>query len=416
MSKVERIRLKYEALAPVMDERMERLWAAAEAMALGRGGTAAVAKATGILGKRILAGRRDLMEVKENPPARPAAARRTRRPGGGRKALETHDPGLISALEAQIDPIARGDLLSPLRWTCKSVRRLAADLTASAHPVGATKVRKILSELGYSLRGNRKAPEGPEQGAWALQFEYINAQASAFQARRQPVIWVQTKKKAIVENGNGVHVAEPNGGGESAHLLNGKAAQPRRREVYELFHDDDGWVNAGIDEETAEFAVESIQRWWRRVGKLAYPGATDLLLTADMTRGPRARVWKLDLQRLANQTGLRLHICHCPPGTSKWNKVEHRLYCHMSETSRDRRLESVEAVVSLIGSPSTELSLGNHDGLDDDASMLDEQQRAPIFVRAAPAWGEWNYRIDPNVREQPSNGRPSGEAAREARA
>jgi hypothetical protein len=416
MSKVERIRLKYEALAPVMDERMERLWAAAEAMALGRGGTAAVAKATGILGKRILAGRRDLMEFKENPPARPAATRRTRRPGGGRKALETHDPGLISALEALIDPIARGDFHSPLRWTCKSVRRLAADLTASAHPVGATKVRKVLSELGYSLRGNRKAPEGPEQGAWAAQFEYINAQASAFQARRQPVIWVQTKRKAIVERaGNGTHVAESNGAAEQARPFNGKAVKQLRGEVYELFHDEDGWVNAGIDEETAEFAVESIQRWWRRVGKLAYPEAADLLLTADMTRGPRARVWKLDLQRLANQTGLRLHVCHCPPGTSKWNKVEHRLYCHMSENSRDRRLESVEAVVSLIGGASSEFSLGDHDGLDDDASMLDDHQRAPIFVRAAPAWGDWNYRIDPNVREQ-SNGRPSGETEREARA
>jgi hypothetical protein len=230
---------------------------------------------------------------------------------------------------------------------------------------------------------------------------------------------VQTKKKALTEHaGNGTHAPASNGDGELVRAVNGKAVKLRRREVYELFHDDDGWVNAGIDEETAEFAVESIQRWWRRVGKLAYPAATDLLLTADMTRGPRARVWKLDLQRLANQTGLRLHICHCPPGTSKWNKVEHRLYCHMSENSRDRRLESVEAVVSLIGTALMEASLCDHDAPDDDVlpAVDDREARGPIFVRAAPAWGEWNYRIDPNVREQPSNGRPSGEAAREARA
>jgi hypothetical protein len=405
MDIVDRIRQKYEALAPVMNERMTRLWAAAEAMALGRGGTAAVANATGILGKRILSGRRDLAEIRETPPVQPPHAQRIRRPGGGRKTLEEHDPELVEALEALVDPVTRGDPQSALRWTCKSTRRLAEELTAQGHPVGATKVRQILSDLEYSLQANRKTREGTEHPDRNAQFEHINRQVKTFQAQQQPVISVDTKKKEIIGDfKNGGREWHPKGEPPPVRVHDfidkdlGKAIPYG---VYDVFRNE-GWVNVGIDHDTAEFAVESIRRWWRRMGKSAYPKATDVLVTADAggSNGPRVRLWKLELQRLADDTGLRIHVCHYPPGTSKWNKIEHRLFCHITANWRGRPLESLETVVNLIGATTTTAGLRVRSGLDkaqyEMGVTVTDAELAHVNLRPARTRGGWNYRIDPN--------------------
>src|SRR5258708_16018190 len=353
MNPVERIRWKYEALAPVMDERMTRLWAAAEAQALGHGGTIAVTKATGILGKRIRAGMADLAALRENPPDEPPQEQRIREPGGGGKPLEEHDPEMVKALDALIDPVTRGDPQSPLRWTCKSTRKLATELTAQGHRVGHSKVAELLAEAGYSLQGNRRTGEGRQHPDRNAKFETINRQAKAFQSNRQPVIAVDTKKKELVGDfKNGGREWQPKGEPVPVRVhdfLDKELGKAIPYGVYDLLRNE-GWVNVGIDHDTAEFAVESIRRWWHRMGRKAYPTATELLVTADGggSNGARTRLWKLELQRLTYDTGLGIQVCHYPTGTSKWNKIEHRMFCHITQNWRGQPLESVEAIVALI--------------------------------------------------------------------
>jgi hypothetical protein len=361
---VERIRSRYQALAPVMDERMARLWAAAEAKALGRGGTAAVAKATGILGKRILAGKRDLAEAKHTPLEFAPGPRRIRRPGGGRKPLEKRDPGLFGALDALIDPApARGDW-SPLRWTCKSTRQLAAELSSLGHPVGATKVRKVLLELGYSLRGSRQGRDAPQRPGRQVQFEEINRLATAFHAEDQPVIWVEARRK----RGGALELANDDSDGDER---------------------DDGWVDAGIDRETAALMVESIQQWWRRMGKSIYPSAKRLLVIADTVGKSETpgRFWKTELQRLADDIGFSVRFCHYPPGTTKWHKVEHRLVCNMTESRRGQPLESAERAVNLIAP--TAVSSPSEPGSDGVARRPSEMTERLCK--------EWNYGVEPTI-------------------
>ena len=404
MDDVERIRLKYELLAPVMDERMTRLWAAAEAEALGRGGTIAVTKATGILGKRILAGRRDLQVLQSDPPTEPPHAQRLRRAGAGRKPLKEKDPGLVSALEALIDPVTRGDPESPLRWTCKSTRKLAKELTAQGHPVSARKVAQLLAELDYSLQANRKTREGTQHPHRNAQFEYIARRAKEFHAEGQPVISVDTKKKELVGDfKNGGREWEPQGAPVPVRVhdfLDAELGKAIPYGVYDLMRNE-GWVNVGVDHDTAEFAVASIRRWWTRMGRRAYPRARDLLITADAggSNGPRIRLWKTELQRLADDTGLRLHGSHYPPGTSKWNKIEHRMFCHITQNWRGRPLESLEAVVNLIGSTTTEAGLRIRSSLDrnryEQGLVVSDEQIASVRIKRARVRGEWNYRIEP---------------------
>jgi len=284
MTPVDKIRWKYEVLAPVMDERMTRLWAAAEAEAFGRGGTVAVTKATGILGKRIWAGKADLAALRESPPTEPPREQRIRRPGAGRMRLEEHDPELVKALDVLIDPMTRGDPESPLRWTCKSTRKLAQELSAQGHVVGATKVRELLSSAGYSLQANRKTLEGAQHPDRNAQFEQINREVKAFQANAQPVISVDTKKKELIGDFKSVG-EEWQRRGEPVPVqvhdfLDAELGKAIPYGVYDLLRNE-GWVNVGVDHDTAEFAVESIRRWWKRMGKKAYPEATDLLVTAD---------------------------------------------------------------------------------------------------------------------------------------
>jgi hypothetical protein len=401
-ARIGEIRSRYESLAPVMDERVTRLWAAGEAKALGRGGIAAVIEATGILGKRIRYGMRDLKDIRRRPPNEPPRKQRVRRPGAGRKPLTEKDPTLTSDLDALVAPLTRGDPESPLRWTCKSVRKLAEELRAMGHQVGAQKVSELLHAMGYSLQGTRKTREGTEHPDRNEQFEHINAQARSFQRAGEPVISVDTKKKELVGDfANGGKEWRPAGEPERVRVhdfIDERLGKAIPYGVYDIGRNE-GWVNVGIDHDTAEFAVESIRRWWRRMGRRAYPDATRLLLTADAggSNGYRTRLWKLQLQRFADESGLHVTVAHYPPGTSKWNKIEHRMFCHITQNWRGRPLESVETVVSLIGSTATKAGLRIKAALDshlyEKAIKVSNEQLASLHVRPHRFHGDWNYTI-----------------------
>ena len=406
MTSVDQIRMKYELLRPVMDERMTRFWAAAEAKVLGYGGIAAVTAATGILAKRIIAGTRDLQKLQKKPTEKVARVQRVRRPGGGRKPLESHDPQLVGALEALIEPTARGDPESSLRWTTKSTRKLAQELTKQGHPVGPTKIRHLLKRLGYSLQATRKTREGAQHPERNAQFEFIYRKVKTFQTKGLPVISVDTKKKELVGDfkiaGREWH---PKGEPVSVRVHDfidqdlGKAVPYG---VYDILRNE-GWVSVGVNHDTAEFAVESIRRWWKKMGRLAYPSATDLLITADAggSNGTRPRLWKTMLQNFADDSGLRLHVCHYPPGTSKWNKIEHRMFCHITQNWRGRPLESVEAVVNLIGSTTTSTGLRVCAGVDtntyDKGIKIPDDELSTVNLKPSRVRGAWNYSIEPHT-------------------
>jgi Rhodopirellula transposase DDE domain len=404
MEIVEQIRQKYESLCAVMDERMTRLWAAAEARSLGHGGTAAVTEATGILGKRIRAGMRDLEELRQGPQLPHPSAQRIRRAGAGRKSLEEHDPDLVVALNALIDPVTRGDPESPLRWTCKSTRKLAAELTSQGHKVGSTKVGALLVAAGYSLQGNRKTREGSQHPDRNEQFEHISRKVKAFHRKQQPVISVDTKKKELVGDFR-------NAGKE--WLPKGEPTEVRVHDfidrdlgkaipygVYDLQRNE-GWVSVGVNHDTSEFAVESIRRWWLNMGKKVYPDARELLVTADGggSNGARVRLWKRELQGLANDTGLTIHVCHYPPGTSKWNKIEHRMFCHITQNWRGRPLENLETVVNLIASTTTDAGLHIKAKLDKrnyrKGISVSPEEMDQLNLTFASTRGQWNYSIKP---------------------
>ena len=397
--------MKYERLAPVMDERLTRLWAAAEALAIGHGGVAAVTQATGILAKRIIAGKRDLEALKKDPPKEPPRGQRVRRPGGGRKRLEEHAPELRQSLEALVDPVTRGDPSSPLRWTTKSTVKLAEELRSQGYSISPNKVRYMLKELGYSLQGTRKTREGTRHPNRNAQFEHINRKVKRFQTNGLPVISVDTKKKELIGDfKNGGREWQPKGEPVSVRVhdfIDKELGKVVPYGVYDVFRDE-GWVNVGISHDTAEFSVESIRRWWKQMGRHAYSDATDLLITADSggSNGARTRLWKTELQQLADETGLRLHVCHYPPGTSKWNKIEHRMFCHITQNWRGRPLESVETVINLIGSTTTSTGLRVRAGLDTNdyekgIKVTDEELEA-VNLRRSRIHGDWNYTIEPN--------------------
>jgi len=401
-ARVEEIRSRYASLAAVMDERVTRLWAASEAKALGRGGIAAVTEATGILGKRIWSGMRDLKEMGLRPPMDPPRQQRVRRPGAGRKLLIEKDPAIVGDLDALVEPLTRGDPESPLRWTCKSVRKLAEELRAMGHQVGPQKVSELLHGMEYSLQGTRKTREGTEHPDRNEQFKHINAQARSFQRAGEPVISVDTKKKELVGDfANGGKEWRPAGEPEPVRVhdfIDERLGKAIPYGVYDIGRNE-GWVNVGIDHDTAEFAVESIRRWWRRMGRYAYPDATRLLLTADGggSNGYRTRLWKLQLQRFADESGLDVTVAHYPPGTSKWNKIEHRMFCHITQNWRGRPLESVETVVSLIGNTTTTTGLRIKAALDshryEKAIKVSDEQLASLHIRPHRFHGDWKYTI-----------------------
>jgi hypothetical protein len=398
------IKTRFAALGPVMDERLCRLWAAAEAKAIGRGGPAAVTQATGILGKRIRAGRRDLEELRRRPPSTKPGQQRIRRPGAGRKRLVQTDATVLRDLESLVEPSTRGDPQSPLRWTCKSVRKLAAELRAMGHTIGPQKVSELLADLGYSLQSNRKTKEGASHPDRNAQFVHINAAVTAFQQRGAPVISVDTKKKELVGDfkNNGrewqrQHEPTPVRVHDFLDPALGKAIPYG---VYDVGKNE-GWVNVGVDHDTAEFAVESIRGWWRRMGRRAYPDATELLITADGggSNSYRTRLWKVALQEFATTSGLRITVNHYPPGTSKWNKIEHRMFSHITQNWRGRPLESLETIVSLIGSTTTTTGLRVRAALDRHqyrtAQKVTDEAVARVNLTPKSFHGEWNYTIAP---------------------
>lgn len=384
-----------------MNERSRRQWAAAEARELGWGGISAVTRATGISRTTITAG---LHELDLPVPQRTAEALRIRRPGGGRKPLTQTDAELLSALESLIEPVTRGDPQSPLRWTCKSTRTLAKELRRKHHPVGATTVALLLYQAGYSLQANRKTREGLSHPDRNAQFEHINTQVRRFQDRGWPAISVDTKKKELVGDfRNAGRQWRPQGNPQTVRVHDfqdpalGKAIPYG---VYDLLNNQ-GWVSVGIDHDTAQFAVHSIGRWWRQMGHRRFPQAKDLLITADGggSNSPRSRLWKVCLQELADDLGLRLHLCHFPPGTSKWNQIEHRLFSFITQNWRGEPLVSHEAIVSLIASTTTRTGLVVKAALDtnryETAIKVRDEALARLRLTPDSFHGEWNYVMSP---------------------
>ncbi len=407
MPPVAPIAAKFKALRGVLDERARRLWAASEARAWGYGGVSAVARATGLARATIAAGLRDLAPGAKaaEREARGAEPLRIRRPGAGRKRATEHDTGLTRALEKLVEPATRGDPQSPLRWTCKSVRVLARELTRTGHPVSHQTVRLLLQAADYSLQANRKTREGHQHPDRNAQFEHIAAKTRTFLRRRQPVISVDTKKKELVGDfKNAGREWRPAGAPEAVRVhdfLDPARGKAIPYGVYDLGANT-GWVRVGVDHDTPEFAVQSIQQWWRKMGRRRYPTATDLLITADAggSNSARARLWKVALQRLATETGLRIFVCHLPPGTSTWNKIEHRMFCHITENWRGRPLISHEVVVNLIANTTTEQGLRIRAGLDTRPypTGVTVTPAALKEVRLAPDafHGDWNYLITPH--------------------
>jgi hypothetical protein len=403
---------KYEALAEQLDERSFRLCLAADALALGRGGISLVARAAGVSRTTIHAG---LRELRAGPPPAPAGVpargqRRVRRPGGGRKPLAEKDETLLDDLNALVDPVARGDPMSPLRWTCKSTAKLAAELRVQRHPVSQVTVWRLLDELGYSMQSNRKRREGTDHPDRDVQFAFINATAQEFLAQGWPVISVDTKKKELIGPFKNAG-KEWQKKGEPVEVNMHDFADPVLGKVipygvYDVGRNE-GWVSVGISHDTAAFAVEAIRQWWQRMGHPAYPRAPDLLITADGggSNGARVRLWKTELQRLADELGLRLHVRHFPPGTSKWNKIEHRMFCHITENWRSRPLISRMVVVALIASTRTAQGLEVHAELDEatyeTGTTVTDAEMDALAMERCDFHGEWNYSLSPRSTPAP---------------
>ena len=396
-----RIRLKYRLVAIELDERRRRQWAAAEARDVGYGGISLVARATGLSRPTIMVG---LKELDLSPKHRAVVATRVRSVGSGRRNLTESDPGLLEALERLIDPATRGDPMSPLRWTCKSTAKLADELTLMNHPVSDRTVAILLKQSGYSLQANRKMREGASHPDRNAQFEYINRQVRAFQKEQQPVISVDTKKKELVgEFKNSGEEWQPKGQPEEVKVHDfpdknlGKAIPYG---VYDLACNE-GWVSVGVDHDTAEFACASIRRWWNEMGSVRFPRATRLLITADGggSNSSRNRLWKKSLQQLADEFGITLSVCHFPPGTSKWNKIEHRLFSFITKNWRGRPLTAYEVVVNLIASTTTKTGLTVRAALDprryETGIEVSDEELEQLNITRARFHGDWNYSIKP---------------------
>ena len=395
------IRARYGAVAPLVDERARRLFAGTEALAIGRGGVSAVARATGLARSTV---RRGAADVEAGDLG---AKGRVRRAGAGRPRLLDRDPTLRRDLEALIEPTSRGDPISPLRWTTKSVRRLAAELRRANHPVSHQTVSELLHDMGYSLQANRKVLEGTHHPDRNAQFEHLNAAVQLQLSLGEPVISVDTKKKELVGPfRNAGRELRPKGAPEEVLMHDFRIPELGRVSPYGVYDlgQNEAWVSVGTDHDTAAFAVESIRRWWRAMGEALYPGASRLLITADAggSNGYRLRLWKLELQKLADETGLEIAVCHFPPGTSKWNKIEHRLFSAISQNWRGKPLVSHEVVVKLIGATTTTTGLTVRTALDPTIypaglSVTDAEMET-LYLRPDAFHGEWNYALLPRQR------------------
>jgi len=401
----EDIQQRFRSLSVFLDERMRRLVAAAESDAIGYGGVSAVARATGVSRRAITEGLEELHQQKSSREALPAQSR-IRRKGAGRKRTVDKDRTLLEDLDRLVDPSTRGDPESPLRWTCKSVRKLAEELQHEGHAVSYQTVAELLHEMDYSLQANQKTLEGSQHADRDQQFEYINRKAQRYLKQGEPVISVDTKKKELVGDfKNAGREWQPQDQPEKVRVHDFEIRQPDKGKiapygVYDLGRNV-GWVSVGVDHDTAAFAVESIRRWWRWMGRRSYPQAKKLLITADSggSNGARVRLWKWELQQLADETGLEISVGHFPPGTSKWNKIEHRLFSFISQNWRGKPLISHEVIINLIAATTTTTGLSVKSKLDTNrypaGLKVSDQQMAELQLRRDKFHGDWNYRLEP---------------------
>jgi len=398
MSEEEVIKRRFELVSGELNERARRLVAASEAMAIGWGGISVVSRATGLSRKAISQGIKQLQQGGGGNEGR------IRRKGGGRKKTVKKDPSLREDLERLVEPVTRGDPESPLRWTCKSVRHLAKELVRQGHQVSHQLVSELLHDLGYSLQANRKTREGGEHPDRDRQFEHLNAQAQAFLAAGEPAVSVDAKKKEMIGDfKNPGREWRPQGHPEEVRVYDFPIAGLGRATPYGIYDvgQNTGWVNVGIDHNTAAFAVESIRRWWHSVGQSQYPEAKRLLISADSggSNGSRVRLWKWELQQLADETGLSITVCHLPPGTSKWNKIEHRLFAWISQNWRGKPLTSYAVVLKFIAATTTTTGLSVQCQLDTNrypaGRKVSDEEMATLSIVPDTFHGEWNYTILP---------------------
>jgi len=396
------IRERYLNLEWALDERLRRLYAAAEAKAIGHGGVTLVWKATGVARGSIQQG---LKELVQRPEAMESNSRRIRRRGAGRKTSVADDAELLSALESLVEPVTRGDPESPLRWTCKSLRQLESELVTQGYIVSHTSIGSLLKKLGYSLQGNRKTLEGTNHPDRNAQFEYINARTEEAARTRQPVISVATKKKELVgQFKNGGKEWRPQGDPEHVNVYDFVDKELGRANPYGVYDlaNNAGWVSVGTDHDTASLAVSTIRRWWLVMGKPFYPDAKELIITADGggSNGSRVRLWKLELQQLSDELGIPIRVSHFPPGTSKWNKIEHRLFSHISMNWRGQPLVSHEVIVNLIAATTTRKGLKVRAELDSKpypkGIKVTDEEFAALRILRDEFHGEWNYTITPS--------------------
>ncbi|MHB1731273.1 MAG: ISAzo13 family transposase [Leptospirillum sp.] len=396
------IAARHQALEGILDERQRRLHAAVEAKLLGHGGVKRVSQATGVARGSILAGIKELESPQRVLPDEP---RRVRRAGAGRKKLVDRDPAVREALERLVEPATRGDPQSPLRWTCKSLMQLARELGEQGHAISHVSVGVLLKEMGYSLQGNRKTLEGASHPDRNAQFEYINDKTQAALSAGQPVISVDTKKKELVgPYKNGGKEWRPQGEPEEVKVHDFVDKELGRANPYGVYDlaSNTGWVSVGTDHDTANFAVATIRRWWFAMGRSVYPAARELMIMADGggSNGSRVRLWKLELQRLADELDMPIRVSHFPPGTSKWNKIEHRLFSYISLNWRGQPLVSHEVIVNLIAATTTRKGLKVQAEIDPSlypkGIKVTDTEFATIRISRDDFHGDWNYVISPN--------------------
>lgn len=400
------IRKRFDLLAPVLDERLRRLAASAEAEAIGRGGISLVSKATGVSRRAIRVGRQELRDLQSGGSGFAAVpSPGIRKPGGGRKKTVDKDPTLREDLNALVNPATCGDPESPLRWTCKSVRKLATELRAMGHETSHRIVAELLHEMDYSLQANRKAREGVDHPDRDVQFHYINTQMHNALASGEPAISVDTKKKELVGDfKNAGREWRPKGQPEEVRVHDFKIKELGRVAPYGVYDigENVGWVGVGTDHDTAEFAVATIRNWWRSMGRPLYPRAGNILITADGggSNGSRLRLWKTELQRFVDEIAIPVTVCHFPPGTSKWNKIEHRLFSFITQNWRGKPLVSHEVIVNLIAATTTKSGLRVHAEIDAFEYPLGKRvtdaELAAVNIQRHEFHGEWNYTIQPS--------------------
>ncbi len=396
---ISQIKQRHQVMMPYLSENILRIWAASEAITIGRGGDTIVSEATGISRVTITKGKKEVKRKKSASPDR------VRNYGAGRKRITAKHPNILNDLDTMIDPLTRGDPESPLRWTCKSTYKLAEALKSKGHLISQKSVYSLLQEMGYSMQSNRKKLEGNQHPDRDEQFHYINTKVKEFQSKMQPVVSVDAKKKEnIGQYKNNGQEWEKHGQPTDVHTYDfqdkelGKACPYG---VYDMTRNE-GWVNVGISRDTAEFAVESIRRWWKQMGIHSYPYATDLLITADGggSNGYRIKLWKFEIQKLSNELGISISVCHFPPGTSKWNKIEHRMFSYVSKNWRGKPLDSLGTIVNLIANTTTLKGLQIEAEIDENeyekGIKVTDKEMALLNIERSDFHGEWNYKIMPN--------------------